>query len=306
VQPRVYELAKELGVTSDKVLSRLAEMGVYVQSTSSRVEIPLATRVKESFGHFDAAAEAGSATPRQASWNAGPVRPPTHPETLANLYRLKQAFSVVEDHQRALARLGSQFVYSTLGRVAKFQDCGYALVRFSEAIESAFGFTREVFFFYSPHPDLQIRTFRAANQALQDLRQREVTPDVMFLWSPDIRLREKLDDWSKEITTIPLVMPDDDDPLWFIKLVRDYIFERDLFYETTPVQGDPALVSRSRVAGVQATGASLACWSSYSIGVSIPSAVWRRRRLWNISRYSNRALASSRRVRHRRRSSSSV
>src|SRR5437879_5924063 len=43
------------------------------------------------------------------------------------------------------------------------------------------------------------------------------------------------------------------------------------------VAADPALVSRSRVTGVQATGAILACWSSYSIGVSIPSAVWRRR-----------------------------
>lgn len=237
VQPRVYELARELGVTSATVLDRLAEMGVQVQSASSLVESAIAARVKESFGQVDAAAKAGSTTPRQASWNAGPVKPPTHPDTLSNLRRLKQAFPVVEDHQQMLVRLGSQFVYSLYGRVPKFEDCGYALVRFSGAIESAFGFTREVFFFYSPHRDLQIRTFRAAKQALVDLRRREVTPDAMFLWSPDERLREKLDDWPKEVMAIPLVLPDDGDPLSFIKLVRDYIFERDLFYETTPVQG---------------------------------------------------------------------
>lgn len=54
-----------------------------------------------------------------------------------------------------------------------------------------------------------------------------------------------------------------------------------------------------------ATG-SVASWSSYSVGVSMPSDEWRRRRLWKISRYSNRALASSRRVRQRCRLSSSV
>jgi hypothetical protein len=44
-----------------------------------------------------------------------------------------------------------------------------------------------------------------------------------------------------------------------------------------------------------ATG-SAASRSSSSIGVSMPSEEWHRRRLWKISRYSNRALASSRRV----------
>ena len=35
---------------------------------------------------------------------------------------------------------------------------------------------------------------------------------------------------------------------------------------------------------------------SYSVGVSIPRALWRLRRLWKISKYSNMALASSTRV----------
>ncbi|GAA4620461.1 hypothetical protein GCM10023196_004550 [Actinoallomurus vinaceus] len=217
---------------------RLAELGVPARSASSLVDSATVTRVKESFGQYDAATEAGSTTPRQSTWNAGAVKPSTHPDTLRNLQRLKREFPVVEDHQTILARLGSQFVYSGTGRVPKFEDCGFALVRFSGAIENAFGLTREVFFFYSPHNDLQIRTFRAAKNALVGL-QREVTPDMMFLWSPDVRLREKLDDWSSgNFLAIPLVLSDDGDPIAFIKLLRDYVFSRDLFYETTPVQGD--------------------------------------------------------------------
>jgi hypothetical protein len=67
-------------------------------------------------------------------------------------------------------------------------------------------------------------------------------------------------------------------------------------------------VSRSRDAGPRAhtTGSAMVWVSSYSIGVSIPSAECRRRRLWEISRYSKIALASSSRVRHLRRLNSSV
>jgi hypothetical protein len=45
---------------------------------------------------------------------------------------------------------------------------------------------------------------------------------------------------------------------------------------------------------------------SYSMGVSMPSDEWRRRRLWKISRYSKIAFASSTRVVHRWRSRSST
>jgi hypothetical protein len=113
-----------------------------------------------------------------------------------------------------------------------------ALVRFSGAVEAAFGLTREVLFFYSPYPDLQIRTFKAAKQALVDL-PREVTPDMLFLWAPDGRLREKLDDWSSgNFLAVPLALSDNGEPIAFISLIRDYVFSRDLFYETTPVRGD--------------------------------------------------------------------
>ncbi|MFJ8962877.1 translation initiation factor IF-2 N-terminal domain-containing protein [Lentzea sp. NPDC102401] len=245
MQPRVYELARELGITSTKVLDRLAEMGVRVPSASSLVETEIAIRVKESFGQYAAAAQAGATTPRQSTWNANAVKPPTHPDWQFNLDRLKSAFPIVEEHQRILGQLGSQFVYSLHGRLPKFEQCGFGLVRFSGAIEAAFGLTREVFFFYSPHKDLQMRTFHAAKQALVGL-QREVTPDMMFVWSPDPRLRAKLDDWSSgKFLAIPLELPEDGNPISFITLLRDYVFARDLFYETTPVRGDRFFGRRS-------------------------------------------------------------
>jgi hypothetical protein len=42
------------------------------------------------------------------------------------------------------------------------QRCRVALVRFSGAVEAAFGLTREVMFFYSPYPDLQTRALQNA------------------------------------------------------------------------------------------------------------------------------------------------
>ncbi|MEU6643401.1 hypothetical protein ABZ863_12720 [Saccharomonospora sp. NPDC046836] len=61
----------------------------------------------------------------------------------------------------------------------------------------------------------------------------------MFFWSSDQRLRVKLDDWnSGAFLAIPLNITDDDGPVGFVSRLRDYIFARDLFYETTPVRGD--------------------------------------------------------------------
>lgn len=49
-----------------------------------------------------------------------------------------------------------------------------------------------------------------------------------------------------------------------------------------------------------ATGVLVVLISSYSIGVRMPRAEWRRRRLWKISMYSKIAFASSTRVFQRR------
>ncbi|MFY1668755.1 AAA family ATPase [Plantactinospora sp. WMMB334] len=129
-------------------------------------------------------------------------------------------------------------MFARVGGPSGSEECGIALVRFSGAIEAAFGLTREVLFFYSPYRDLQIRTFNAAKKSLSNL-PREVTPDMMFFWAPDERLREKLDDWSSgNFLAIPLELPGNGDPISLISLFRDYIFSRDLFYETTPVRGE--------------------------------------------------------------------
>ena len=235
----MHEIAKELGLSSATILARLADLGVYVANSSSRVQSVDAERLRESIGQPSKAFldAVGSDNQRLSSWTSGAVRPSRHPDTIRNLQGLKRAFPVVGEHQESLAGLGSQIVYST-SRAPGFEEYGFALVRFSGAIEAAFGFTREVMFFYSPHRDLQIRTFRAAKTVLRGLNSnREVTPDTIFLHAPDPRLKEKLDDWSSGgLLAIPLIMSDG--PLPFISLLRDYIFSRDLFYETTPVQGE--------------------------------------------------------------------
>lgn len=173
-----------------------------------------------------------------AGWRAGPVAAPRHPDLLQNIDRLRARFPEFGRHLSMLTQLGSQVVYAGACKVPDFEACGVAVVRFSNAIETAFGITREVMFFYSPHRELQVRTFRAAKDVFGTLN-REMTPDLIFVSSPDPRLRERLDDWTRGSTYLAIPFGADvDSPIGFIGLLRDYIFSRDLFYETTPVAGD--------------------------------------------------------------------
>ncbi|MBC8092971.1 MAG: translation initiation factor IF-2 N-terminal domain-containing protein, partial [Pseudonocardia sp.] len=72
---RVHELAKELGISSKQVLSRLQDLGEYVKSPSSTVEAPVARKLRDSVsggsGNGDAPARrpGGGARPR----SGGPV-----------------------------------------------------------------------------------------------------------------------------------------------------------------------------------------------------------------------------------------
>lgn len=235
---RVHEVAKQLGLSSTVVIDQLGKLGIDVPSASSMVDAAAVAKLREAVGQPAETAFAASTTDRQLGWNAGAVRAVTYPDTIANIERLKRGFSAAREHQEALAKLGSQYVFASECSIRSFEGCFTAFVRFSGAIETGFGLTREVLFFYSPHPDLQIRTYNAARQVLRD-SPREITPDIMFFWSPDPRLREKLDDWSSgKFLPIPLDFTDDENPIAFISLLRDYIFARDLFYETTPVQGE--------------------------------------------------------------------
>ncbi|MEV6899168.1 translation initiation factor IF-2 N-terminal domain-containing protein [Amycolatopsis sp. NPDC051372] len=238
MKARVHELAKELGVSAQTVLARLADLGVYTRSASSTVDPAAARRLRDSFGYSDEALRVGAATARQSSWMAGEIRPPTNPEVLRKIEELKQVFPVAAEHDRLLRAVGSSFFYASPCRISGFEECWVALVRFSGAIESAFGLTREVMFFYSPHRDFQNRTFRAAKDALRRIR-REVSPDILFFWSSDERMRVKLEDWTAgDFLAIPLDLDPEENSIALVSLLRDFIFARDLFYETTPVRGD--------------------------------------------------------------------
>ena len=57
---RVHELAKELGVTSKEVLTKLADQGEYVKSASSTVEAPVARRLRDAYSKTDAKPTHGS------------------------------------------------------------------------------------------------------------------------------------------------------------------------------------------------------------------------------------------------------
>ncbi|MFF9565165.1 translation initiation factor IF-2 N-terminal domain-containing protein [Leifsonia sp. NPDC014704] len=259
---RVHELASELGLDVKVVLRKLKELGEFVKGPSSSIEAPVAQKVRIAFGapqkppavsrtttgtrtdtgtpairHVDQRAfDPTSPSARQRGWRAGSVPAPQHPDLLANIQRMALRFPVFRDHIEALRSLGSQIVYAGPCKQEGFRECSVAHVRFSEAIENGFGFTREVMLFYSPHADLQGRTFEAAVRELTH-SARSVTPDTFFMWSPDNRLRVKLHDWSRPSKlAIPLLV-DDEDELSLISLLRDHVYARDLFYVTTPVFG---------------------------------------------------------------------
>ena len=69
---RVHELAKELGISSKQVLSKLQDLGEYVKSPSSTVEAPVARRLRESMSGGDSG---GASRPRPVAWPARPWWP---------------------------------------------------------------------------------------------------------------------------------------------------------------------------------------------------------------------------------------
>ncbi|MBB5805227.1 translation initiation factor IF-2 [Saccharothrix ecbatanensis] len=60
---RVHELAKELGVTSKELLTKLADQGEYVKSASSTVEAPVARRLRDAYAKSDGKAKPAGARP---------------------------------------------------------------------------------------------------------------------------------------------------------------------------------------------------------------------------------------------------
>ncbi|GAB2596425.1 translation initiation factor IF-2 [Pseudactinotalea suaedae] len=77
---RVHELAKELGVDSKTVMSKLQELGEFVKSASSTIEPPVQRRLREAFPDAPAAAEKPAAKPAaKPSVKPGPAPAPQAP-----------------------------------------------------------------------------------------------------------------------------------------------------------------------------------------------------------------------------------
>ena len=90
-KPRVHELAKEFGITSKELLTKLRDQGEFVKSASSTLEAPVVRRLREALapaGGEDTAPSAsktgGGATPKPggAAGKPGP-RPGADPRTAA-------------------------------------------------------------------------------------------------------------------------------------------------------------------------------------------------------------------------------
>ncbi|RJQ82882.1 translation initiation factor IF-2 [Pseudonocardiaceae bacterium YIM PH 21723] len=89
---RVHELAKELGVTSKDVLTKLKDLGEFVKSASSTVEAPVARRLRDSLGGGGSPRRPSSSSvsaegaPKPAAPNApkpGPSAPKPGPKPVA-------------------------------------------------------------------------------------------------------------------------------------------------------------------------------------------------------------------------------
>lgn len=236
-----------VGLDSDTVIEHLRAQGEFVRSSASSVEEIVALKVFDFYGRNVAApdptplpkpAAVGVTPPTIYTWQANPVVEPRNREVLDKIAALEKLFPVAAEHRKMLKALGSQFVFAKTFRAPDGKTLGLALARFSGAIESAFGITREVMFFYTPYRDLQIRTFRWAKDELAAL-SRDATPDLVLFHSPDERLTIKLEDWSRlAFTAIPLEATLNPDPISLVRLIREHVYARDLFYETTPVRGD--------------------------------------------------------------------
>jgi len=171
----------------------------------------------------------------------GPVARPTDDLLLEKLSELEYNFPSARQHRLALRQIGSEYVYAAPCAVPGVGKSWTVLVRFSRAIETTFGFTREALVLYSRYRDLQARTFEALPDVIDSLPRR-VGQDTLFLYAPDPRLEIKLDEWSTAwFTVIPLpeLTPDvNRAAAVLVDSIKDRVFTRDLYYEATPVSGE--------------------------------------------------------------------
>lgn len=259
----MYELAKELGMTSKDLLKVLNDHGEFVRSASSTLEPPVVRRLAAALGRDPGRElyqpfpthqvqhvsemekpdpnlsdpDGAPLTTVRSGWHAGSVPKPRNQVLMALISTVRLQYPTAALHLDALQRLGSQFVHVRRSKSRGLENVYFVRVRFSGAIETGFGFTREVLFVYSPFVDLQVRLIPEIAHELID-KEKPVTPNIAFVSAPDPRLRAKLEDWTTpDLLLVPLDVSMDENPLRFISLLRDFLHIRDLFYETTPVRG---------------------------------------------------------------------
>jgi len=90
---RVYELAKDLGLESKELLSKLQEVGEFVRSASSTIEAPVVRKLMEKFPDLKTAAEAAPAAPKKtaAKKTAAKKAEPTQAEIDAAIAQLDES-----------------------------------------------------------------------------------------------------------------------------------------------------------------------------------------------------------------------
>jgi translation initiation factor IF-2 len=91
---RVYELAKELGVESKVVMTKLQEMGEFVRSASSTVEPPVVRKLR---GAFPADAAVGAGAPAAVAAVAAPAPAPAKKAAAKKSAAPRPAAPVVEE-----------------------------------------------------------------------------------------------------------------------------------------------------------------------------------------------------------------
>ncbi|MEI6591040.1 MAG: translation initiation factor IF-2 N-terminal domain-containing protein, partial [Actinomycetes bacterium] len=65
--PRVYDLAKELGIDTNEALAKLKELGEYVKGGSSTVAPPVAKKLRDAYPNAKPKAEEKKPAPKPAA-----------------------------------------------------------------------------------------------------------------------------------------------------------------------------------------------------------------------------------------------
>ncbi|TKR21951.1 hypothetical protein FA014_19055, partial [Cellulomonas hominis] len=81
---RVYELAKELGVDSKSLMTKLNELGEFVRSASSTIEPPVVRKLRDTYPAGGGAKPAASRPAASPAPSASPAAPaPSAPAAAA-------------------------------------------------------------------------------------------------------------------------------------------------------------------------------------------------------------------------------